>query len=545
MKNWSHHRSSSALGLLIVSVALTSATDTFALGVTPELPRVQAASAAHSEGIVINVNAGDDLQQALREANPGDTIALEAGASFVGPFFLPRKSAADNIVLKPEGKRWITIRSTNTDSSLPAPGIRVSPANASSMANLSSSSGAVVTTESGANHYRFVGIRFSPTESPYERPIKELVLLDGSGMFRRPMEKADLPRQFIFERCYFQGHAILGTRRGIVINAGHVTVIDSYFSDFKIRGEDSQAIVGWEGPGPFLIQNNYLEAAGENVMFGGADPASESLVPSDITIKGNHFARPKSWRWNGNWTIKNILELKNARRILITGNVFEYNWPNAQNGFAILFTVRNQEGTAPWSVVEDVTFSNNIVRHVGSGINILGYDDHHPSQQTSRILIRNNLFIDIGGKWGEGNLLQLLDGTSDVTFELNTVFNTGNILIAEGRPQRRFTFRRNIVQHGGYGIVGRGKAPGNSALAFYLPGYDMSDNMIVGGSRRLYPSGNAFPSALSDVDFIDFKRGDFRLSKPSRQLIGVDFHTLCAALSTIDRPTICNSLAMP
>jgi len=32
------------------------------------------------------------------------------------------------------------------------------------------------------------------------------------------------------------------------------------------------------------------------------------------------------------------------------------------------FTVRNQDGTAPWSTVEDVTFSNNIVRHTGSAV---------------------------------------------------------------------------------------------------------------------------------------------------------------------------------
>ena len=46
-------------------------------------------------------------------------------------------------------------------------------------------------------------------------------------------------------------------------------------------------------------------------------------------------------------------------RLLEDGNVFERNWTDAQNGFAILMTVRNQDGGAPWSVVEDVTFSRN------------------------------------------------------------------------------------------------------------------------------------------------------------------------------------------
>ena len=68
----------------------------------------------------------------------------------------------------------------------------------------------------------------------------------------------------------------------------------------------------------------------------------------------------------------------------------ENNWLDAQNGFAVLFTIRNQDGTAPWSVVQDVTFTNNIVRHTGAGVNIMGFDDNFPSQQTSRILIQTH-----------------------------------------------------------------------------------------------------------------------------------------------------------
>ena len=60
---------------------------------------------------------------------------------------------------------------------------------------------------------------------------------------------------------------------------------------------------------------------------------------------------------------------------------------------------------APWSTVEDVLFVNNVVRHVGSAINMLGRDDNYPSQQTRRILIRDNLFVDVGGRWGDRALL--------------------------------------------------------------------------------------------------------------------------------------------
>jgi len=52
-------------------------------------------------------------------------------------------------------------------------------------------------------------------------------------------------------------------------------------------------------------------------------------------------------------------------------NLFEFNWADAQNGFAILFTVRNQDGGAPWASIEDVTFRGNVIRHAGGGVNIL------------------------------------------------------------------------------------------------------------------------------------------------------------------------------
>jgi len=41
--------------------------------------------------------------------------------------------------------------------------------------------------------------------------------------------------------------------------------------------------------------------------------------------------------------------------VLVEGNVIENCWKAGQNGFAIQLTPRNQEGKAPWSVVEDVT----------------------------------------------------------------------------------------------------------------------------------------------------------------------------------------------
>lgn len=83
-----------------------------------------------------------------------------------------------------------------------------------------------------------------------------------------------------------------GTRRGIALNSRATAAIDSHLADFKEDGADSQAICGWNGPGPFKIVNNYREGMGENVMFGGADPSIRDLVPTGIEIRRNHFAKP-------------------------------------------------------------------------------------------------------------------------------------------------------------------------------------------------------------------------------------------------------------
>src|SRR5438477_7384724 len=120
------------------------------------------------------------------------------------------------------------------------------------------------------------------------------------------------------------------------MNSRETAVIDSYLSDFKQIGADSQAVAGWNGTGPFKIANSYLEAAGENVMFGGADPAIRDLVPADIEIRQNHLAKPLRWRaghegFDGvDWSVKNLFELENARRVLVEDNLLEYNWPQAQ-----------------------------------------------------------------------------------------------------------------------------------------------------------------------------------------------------------------------
>lgn len=79
----------------------------------------------------INVPAGGDLQLALNSAQPGDLIILQAGASFVGNFYLPYKTPVSGT-----DSDYITVRTSSPDSSLPGPDQRITPGHSGVLARI-------------------------------------------------------------------------------------------------------------------------------------------------------------------------------------------------------------------------------------------------------------------------------------------------------------------------------------------------------------------------------------------------------------------------
>jgi hypothetical protein len=462
--------------------------------------------ATTSAAQVISVPAGGDLQKALNEARPGDQILLQPGALYVGSFVLPAHFGDDT--------RPKVLRTAGPDAV--RAGQRMSPKAGAGLAKIQSAdTRPALLTSPGTRFWRIELLEFRANKNG-EGDI--ITLGDGS----RAQNTLDrIPSDIVIDRIYMHGDPVHGQKRGIALNSTKTTITNSYIADIMVQGQDSQAVGGWNGPGGYLIENNWLEAAGENLMFGGGDPAIPNLVPTDIVIRRNTLSKPLEWRTRTPaWQVKNLLELKNARNVLIEYNLLERNWRHAQSGYSILFTVRNQDGECPWCQVENVEFRYNVVRDVAAGIAILGTDYIHPSKQTNRIYIRHNVFDGLDQSWGgDGVLLLITDGPRDVVLDHNTVIQGRSSGIAkfDEKPIEGFVFTNNVVSHGEYGMIAANRGPGNDTIRMVLPGSQITHNVIAGGEARLHPPGNLFPTMEEfRRQFVSFDARDYRLSPESR-----------------------------
>ena len=109
----------------------------------------------------------------------------------------------------------------------------------------------------------------------------------------------------------------------------------------------------------------------------------------------------------------------------------------------------------------------------------------------------------------------MLDGTSDVVVDHNTVLHTGNVITGDGRPHSGFVFTNNIAPNNLYGVIGTNHGPGNDSLDVYFPSREFRRNAIPGASPTAYPVDNFYPAALGDVGFIDLAGGNYRLADSS------------------------------
>ena len=527
-----------------------------------ELPRTQmkwSLADTPAPGKTIPVNAGGNLNSALASASCGDTIALQAGATFQGFVTLPAKPCDD--------QHWIVIRTSAPDTALPPEGQRLTPcfAGVASLPNRppygctspknvmarllfsqTSQSGPVV-FENGANHYRFIGLEI--TRTPGNGPVIALV----SSV---PEAVVD---HIVVDRSWIHGTAHDDTRRGLNLNGvTYAAVVDSYFNDFHCTAlsgscTDSQAVSAGGGDlatGTWQIEDNFLEAAAESILLGGD---SSTIIPQDITIRRNHFYKPPQWRQGAPgfvggptgdpFVVKNHFEIKNATRVLLENNILENSWGGfTQAGYSLMITPRNtfdklhnRANQCPVCSATDITFRFNRISHVGGGIEIANaLSNNEMAAAGGRDSIHDVTIDDVNGAMykGPGSLILLFNGWSKNS--LNSVSirhvtgmpdQTGTILSVTNSldyaPMWGLTFQDNLIVSSRFpiwsaGAFGERNCAGSdvpiTVLSNCFHPYTFDHNVIANVTSAFppskWPSGNVFPATVADVDFTNFNNGN-------------------------------------
>ena len=492
-------------------------------------------------GVVITVNAGGNLQAALNSAQPGDVVALANGATFTGNFILPNKNTAST--------RWITIRPVNT-ALLPAEGSRMTPTIAAAAQLpivLSPTNQGAFNTVLGSHHYRIIGLEISIT--PANTGNTGLIRLGdggGGGQTSLPLVAHDL----VLDRVFVHGTPTQNIRRAISLQSATSAVIDSYISEIHEAGTDAQAITGWNGPGPYKIVNNYLEASTEIVAFGGADPDILNLVPSDIEIRHNHFFRPIAWK--GVWLVKNFYESKASKRTLVEGNLFENNWLDGQGGSAVNLKSTNQNGGCLGCGTQDVTFRYNLIRNTGAGFALSANPDPNAVNfPLQRVTIHDNIItnIDVGPTFnGDGRGFLINQNPIDISIIHNTLISPTTSAIGFGGPAMtppiRMTVRDIVIGGGLYGVKGPGLGSGNATISVFMPEGFYIANALTVTSASGYPIFNFYPASVAAVGFVNAAVQDFHLSASSTlkvrgsdgRDVGADIDAVNAAIAGVIVP---------
>jgi hypothetical protein len=497
-----------------------------------ELPRATVVVTYPEVVRTVKVPAGADLQVALDDAQPGDELLLASRATYVGNFLLTNKGP---------NTAWIVIRTDLPDEAIGAQGKRMTPTRAAiaGLAKiLTPDDQPAIGTSLGANHYRFTGVEIAAATSAAN--INALVRFGTDEGSQR--SAATTASNLIVERSYVHGAATLEIRRCVALNSSTSAVVDSWLADCHSNVSDSQAIAGWNGPGPFLIQNNHLEAGHEIIAFGGGSFTQADGSPSDITVRGNHIMRPLAWK--GIWEAKNLLETKHAKRMLIEGNVFENNWVDGQAGFAFVIKSENQNGDTPWTQSADITIRYNRIRNTGNVINLAAGPTYSTRVAASRITITDNLVenVNVEPYKGDGHTLQLLGELEDVVMMHNTVTSANGgsftVVLGELPAMHRLVLHSNVLQHGAYGIKGGGVHEGAQSLELYAPDALVTHNLFVGGGESAdYPLSNYFSSSMTDVGFRDVAAGDYRLDTSSYRNRGLDGRDIGADIDRLEAET--------
>lgn len=237
----------------------------------------------------ITCNIGCNLQSAINSAVGGDNVILQPKTA--GSYTVPGVAADQSSFTLPvhTGASYVTIK-PSTLASLPA--ARVSASDANNMARIVAISGrGAFQVAINASWWRLEGLEITNSSGGTgPEHVVDLVATSDSGWSR-----TSKPTNFQIDRCFIHpqeeglstGDANYNFRtasHGVTVNAANLSITRSrisgffgaYAHDHNIVA-DGQAVQYSTGPGPFLLDDNYLDAWFAGLLTGGADTDSDNF----------------------------------------------------------------------------------------------------------------------------------------------------------------------------------------------------------------------------------------------------------------------------
>jgi hypothetical protein len=457
-------------------------------------------------------------QTAINDADcdpDGWILLVDDVLTITGNFTLPDKNCASG--------KYVIIQTDNL-AALPPDGNRVTTANSGQMpmfVDNSANSNAPFMIANGGGNYIIRGIECSFSVDSTGGCIN---VGDGSVT-----STDQIPRNVIIDQVLVRGRASGAVRRGIRIDGANVAVINSWVDRIHETGADTQAILVGCTTGTILVDNNYMEAAGENFMVGGVGCGLPSpSLPNDITFTRNYLFKPVAWK--GAWLVKNTWESKAGRRVLVKGNLMENVWVDGQQGRFVITKAANTDGDDNWVEVSDLEFSHNWFKNGEGAWTQVASKDGSGSEVgfTGRIYYHDNLATDIGGLAGWRILVGGTTPMSDVFFRHNTIITVGSaarslfleVQVGGGQtPTPRFAFHDNIFgAQAGSGVADNCTVNGadqdcvTSSNAYKNLLYDNGTGTVdcsnfYGANAILCTSGT-----IDSMGFVNHTAGNYRLA---------------------------------
>ncbi len=155
-----------------------------------------------------------------------------------------------------------------------------------------------------AKYWKLVGLEITNSSSGTQPEHVQDLIGSSDGGYNRNSK----PAHFIIDRCYIHpqedglppsdpNYNYRTASHGVALNVADLTIKNSRLSGFfgAYRSDpsiaiDSQAIAYSSGPGPLVVDNNYLDSWYCSILTGGADTDSDNYG----TIAGADIVTPRS-----------------------------------------------------------------------------------------------------------------------------------------------------------------------------------------------------------------------------------------------------------